>query len=566
MQLPHRPLDVPFLRRALRELPTLPYGVQAQWNQEQLLRHSLNLLPQDPGYLQLAAQLAAWSWQERPLEPVSLQNLQTLQEHVQVLPPEARVLCKVLHGRLQLPQTLLDIHPLLQEALVTDILPPALERLVTEPDHALFWVGQLLPRLLEHGGFAPALSLIERCPRLAELPQLTQRLRAEWAVDALPPEEALPLVLAVDPAVFPHWRDTARAELLLRLAHDAARTKAGELYAGLRRQLPWHVNATLAAHELLCAPLRPAPEQALGQVCILLYSWNKAEDLARTLESLARSTLGGARVLCLDNGSDDATPQVLEQARQQWAARPELPSLETLRLPVNVGAPAARNWLMALPKVRDSAFLAYLDDDIHLPEDWLPQLLGAALHRPEVSAVGCRILRHKRPHVLQAADFNLLAPALCGSGFTDFAERVHVFNNGLGRRDTGLMHYSRACVSVTGCCHLLRKAELDSHGGFDIRFSPSQFDDLERDLRVFEQGRIALYHGGLTVRHVQYSSLQQAADPARQAHIHGNKLKLEHLYDAERLTRMAARCRRLLERDFLDKSAALDELGPGPAV
>ena len=49
-------------------------------------------------------------------------------------------------------------------------------------------------------------------------------------------------------------------------------------------------------------------------------------------------------------------------------------------------APAARNWLMHLPEVREACWAAYIDDDIHLPPDWLPRLGAAAARYPEAGA------------------------------------------------------------------------------------------------------------------------------------------------------------------------------------
>ena len=41
---------------------------------------------------------------------------------------------------------------------------------------------------------------------------------------------------------------------------------------------------------------------------------------------------------------------------------------------------------------------------------------------------------------------------------------------------------------MSGCCHLLRGEALCGGAPFDVRFSPSQFDDLARDLGILVQG------------------------------------------------------------------------------
>ena len=106
----------------------------------------------------------------------------------------------------------------------------------------------------------------------------------------------------------------------------------------------------------------------------------------------------------------------------------------------------------------------------------------------------------------------------------------------MGSQDKQLSAYTRPCLSVCGCCHWLR---LDkAHGGmqfFDVRFTPSQFDDLERDMRLGLQGQQIVYTGKVRIKHVQHSSLQQAHDRKRSTHIFGNKIKLEHLFTEAQL-------------------------------
>lgn len=559
----------PFLHRAKHELPTLIYGVEGTSNQMQLVQHATALIQKAPEYIHMASQMLCWAWQQNPLDKTFLQGAASLAQQADELSPEGRVVASIMDRHLQLPDQDEDLITPLSEAAETGSLPEVYVQLINRSGHGLFWLGRIFSLLLDESMPELAAELLERNKALASLPHAAKRLQAELAMASLPPHEALPVIESVDAGVFGLWREAARASLLLQAseaetggrASSNARHTAGAIYRKMWQRMPWHVNAGLTAYDLLSPP-PPAPDlECYVQTCVLLYSWNKGHDLERTLESLANSILNGARVICLDNGSTDDTPDILARARKQWKERADLPELEIVRLPVNIGAPQARNWLLHHPGVRDSRYVAFLDDDVYLPKDWLPSLLAQAEANRNVSAVGCRIVRNKRPRVLQAADFSLLDPSLCSSGFNDFQERVFVYNNGLGARDSGLFRYTRPCISVTGCCHLLSMDSVARHGDFDIRFAPTQFDDLERDMRAFSAGHVAIYHGGLSIRHVQYSSLSQAKSPAAQSHVHGNKLKLEHKYEEQDLKRMAARCRRLLDQDFTSKALALDAMG-----
>lgn len=348
------------------------------------------------------------------------------------------------------------------------------------------------------------------------------------------------------------WLGTALAHYY-SLHHDldAARAALWPVWA----HCPCHPNMLLALHELvfpLQAALADAPPPAL-----LLYSWNKAEVLAQTLHSLKQTEIDDCPVFVLDNGSSDDTASLLRALRDQWGQ-----NLHCLRLPVNIGAPAARNWLLSLPEVRQHDNLIFLDDDLLPERGWLHSLQAVAAAHPKADTIGCRITGHEAPYLTQCADFFLLPPDGGDVSFVDIKEHMHLHCAAMGSPANVLSRYTRPCLSVSGCCHWLRRRSLDSIGGFDIRFTPSQFDDAERDLRTHLQGGQVLYTGLTSMRHVQHSSLNQAHSRARAAHIFGNKLKLEYLYDAKKVAQVRTQLEAESERDLVRKMTRLAAAQP----
>lgn len=385
---------------------------------------------------------------------------------------------------------------------------------------------------------------------------LRARLEAQWAFQFLQPDEAMPFIEALSVEIWGLWRAYAAGELLVR---SGRKGQAKGVLAGLWKTIPWHVNLTLKLYELF-APAPVAEEEATKDVAILLYSWNKAELLAETLASLAKSHIGQARIVALDNGSTDNTPEVLQEARQVFGA--DRFHIETL--PVNVGAPAARNWLLSLPEVRSCQWAAFLDDDIVLPQDWLLQLLGGTRHGEDIGAVGCRITAATPPFGLQSADYNLFPrfPDPVSPG--QLPNRVLVFDNCAGSLDTGLFTYSRPCLSVSGCCHLISMKAVEEAGGFDLRYTPSQFDDLDRDLRSALAGHPAVYVGSLAVRHVQHSSLAKSQTEKQIGHVMGNKFKLDTKYTDDELIKLGTDNKTRVWNDLRAKHDFLvDRLGSG---
>lgn len=262
------------------------------------------------------------------------------------------------------------------------------------------------------------------------------------------------------------------------------------------------------------------------EVAILLYSWNNGQLIENTLKSVATSNIGNARVFALNNGSDDSTGQVVNEA--QYIFRTEY--YKPIHLQVNVGAPAARNWLLAEPEVRKSKWAVFLDDDVELEPNWLEELLATAQSYGNPGAVGCRITSTGAPRSLQSADYHLFPPGNGTSQIEGLTERIMVFDSCRNGFDYGQFSYTRPAMHVSGCCHMLNMEAIRQCGDFDVRFNPTQFDDLERDLRAALGGFEHVYAGQLRIGHIQHSSLAKASNVRSMAQVFGNKIKLESKY------------------------------------
>lgn len=355
-------------------------------------------------------------------------------------------------------------------------------------------------------------------------------------------------------AFFPDGSPGLRAECLLRLGREA---EAVDVLAASVARAPWRGSEVLRLSDLVSGAARevsPVP----GSVAVLLYTWNKASELDETLASLAASDIfgagRGARLWVLDNGSSDATPQVLAGWQERLGT-----ALSVLRLPVNIGAPAARNWLLSLPEVRGHDFLVFLDDDVALPADWLGRLGAAAVRFPEASVWGCRVVDEANPLVVQSVDYTPQA----ASQDIDGGHPMSLPTLHQNQPDLGQFAYMRPCVSVTGCCHLLRTADIGRTGGFDIRFSPTQYDDLERDLRVFLGGGHAVYQGHLVVGHKRSSGQLAERSAAEIGNATANTHKLLTKHPAAELARLCLGGEELLERDMKRRLDQLREMLSG---
>lgn len=303
---------------------------------------------------------------------------------------------------------------------------------------------------------------------------------------------------------------------------------------------PWHTNLILRRDDVRRG-LHEAGELPEGKGLVLLYTWNKAAELDLTLSSLAASQLGDTNIIVLDNGSSDATPEVIQGWQDRLGSR-----IQAVRLPCNIGAPAARNWLLNLPETRACDWLIFLDDDATVPPQWLRHFAKAMAQWPKHYTFGCRVVDYSVPVSVQSVDLHLDAggPAGTSAGGEHGQEPAHVRRfsvSGIHHQilDFGSFSYARPCVSATGCCHLFRREALYAPDGgelraaFDLRYSPSQYDDLEHDIRQALAGNLVIYQGHLQVRHMKRTGRAALADSVHMMSSWANLFKLQTRYTHE---------------------------------
>ncbi|MDR2744722.1 MAG: glycosyltransferase [Desulfovibrio sp.] len=290
--------------------------------------------------------------------------------------------------------------------------------------------------------------------------------------------------------------------------------------------------------EALLSPTAPRPELlARHKTAICLYSWNKGPVLWQTLRALARTDTGNSPIFVLLNGCTDDSLSRVQALRELFPGR----TYKIISLPINIGAPAARNWLIHLPQVQACDHVAFMDDDVVMPGDWLIRYLTEMEKDPQNAVVGCKVVfppDHAEAPVLQSLYYSVRTAR---AGLL----RLGTGTPGEDARDTGLYTFTRPCLHVMGCLHLLRMSALREIGDFDIGFSPSQLDDVEHDLRTALMGRKIIYCGQVTCEHHQKSGAALARNLiAAQAAIgpvvgHDVKLMFKHLPNLKRLAELA---------------------------
>ena len=105
----------------------------------------------------------------------------------------------------------------------------------------------------------------------------------------------------------------------------------------------------------------------MPKVTILVAAYNAAPFLPKCLDSLLAQTLEDIQVVCIDDGSTDDTPDVL----QRYAAADR--RIEVIALPENHGQAYARNQGLLTAK---GDYVCFLDSDDWLSADALQRAVG----------------------------------------------------------------------------------------------------------------------------------------------------------------------------------------------
>ncbi|WP_320174789.1 glycosyltransferase [Maridesulfovibrio sp.] len=508
-----------FLSAVKNSIPLWVMGTEELSHQTGLINVFQHLSAGHPIFEEVSAELSLLAWQQNPLNR------------------SAAVRCMGLNET-SCPNSLLGILQTLIKTPVSEIPLQDLENLFQAGDHALIirhlfpllrgsdgisWLTHSWDTLLRMGNAELPQTALDLVNWSDELTQLKQRLKAQYNFLYSSTDETLQALNELDHDIWSLWQDYIRSELLLRTGQTQEGT---ELLAELWKNNFWNLNWGQKLHGLL-NPIDTSNALANSEeVAILLYSWNNGQLIENTLKNVAASNIGNARIFALNNGSDDSTGQVVNDA--QYIFRKD--RYKPIHLQVNVGAPAARNWLLAEPEVRKAKWAVFLDDDVELEPNWLEELLATAHSYGNPGAVGCRITSTGTPRSLQSADYHLFPPGNGTSQIEGLTERIMVFDSCRNGFDYGQFSYTRPATHVSGCCHMLNMEAIHKCGDFDVRFNPTQFDDLERDLRAALGGYEHVYAGQLRIGHIQHSSLAKASNVRSMAQVFGNKIKLESKY------------------------------------
>ena len=240
--------------------------------------------------------------------------------------------------------------------------------------------------------------------------------------------------------------------------------------------------------------LAPAP-----RVSLLLPTYNAATILDHVLERLAaNTTYPDVEVIAVDDGSTDGSGDIL----RRWAGSGRFPAFRVIEKP-NGGAIETLNTAL---DAATGEVVVQLDADASVETPgWLERMLSLLRSDDRVGAVTVKVVMDSGK--IHACGVDLVGEA----GFRDRPARLlepvgsRTWHFRVERVPEGRApEVEDALAEVdagVGCCLMYRRSDAVAVGGYDVRYSPVWFDDLDLCLGIRRLGRKVLYLPDVRVIH-----------------------------------------------------------------
>ncbi|HVH25116.1 MAG TPA: glycosyltransferase [Vicinamibacterales bacterium] len=278
------------------------------------------------------------------------------------------------------------------------------------------------------------------------------------------------------------WLDAFK--LLTRVMAGPAQPQSPSLTgrASLRRQTRASLANFLKSHS------EPSfMSTAIPDVSIVVVAWNHADLTLGCLQALEREEEASGvstEVVIVDNASTDETSQLLSRVRGATVVRNSTNLGFTMAL--NIGARAARG-----------EFLLFVNNDAAVIAGTLRRLLETARRSSAIGAVGGKLIYPDGR--LQEAGSIIWADGSCES-------------YGRGQDpDAPEYNFERPVDFCSAALLLTRRSLFNQLHGFDERYRPAYYDDVDYCVRVWESGHSVVYQPRAAATHCEFGSTSPEA-------------------------------------------------------
>jgi GT2 family glycosyltransferase/glycosyltransferase involved in cell wall biosynthesis/Flp pilus assembly protein TadD len=218
--------------------------------------------------------------------------------------------------------------------------------------------------------------------------------------------------------------------------------------------------------------------ESRSMTSIVIPVFNQVNYTMQCVDRIRSSTMTPYELIIINNGSTDGTKEYLDSLQSA--------GIKIQHLAENTGFVNACN---QGAKLASGEYLVFLNNDT-LPEDgWLEALITAAEQIPNVGAVGAKLLYPDG--VLQEAGSIVFSDSTPWNyGKRDDAEKPQY-------------NYIREAPYCSAACLLIRRKLFEQIGGFDKRYSPAYWEDVDLAFEVRKRGLKVMYQPAARVVHFE---------------------------------------------------------------
>ena len=307
-----------------------------------------------------------------------------------------------------------------------------------------------------------------------------------------------------NPDLFDH-HDFITCSAIVRITPQMIADLRGDDWAeqvtrrAIARGSPVHLPAVL--HHRLARPEpvvpekpRPAILDAAPRVSVIVPTRNRQPLLQECVEGIRRTAYSDVQLVVVDNDSDDREALLyLEELRDRGAV--------VLKAPGDFNFSALNN---AAVEHADGELLCFLNNDIEIIDpDWLSLLVRQAI-RPELGAVGARLLYPDGSLQHAGVVIGVGGGAAHAHRFQTDSEAGYFLRDRLPQQVT----------AVTAACLVVARDKFRAVGGFNEKDFPVAFNDVDLCLKLNSQGWQSFFEPRAVLVH--HESKSRGSDSAKE--------------------------------------------------
>lgn len=254
------------------------------------------------------------------------------------------------------------------------------------------------------------------------------------------------------------------------------------IFAGTKYQAMFDevlTNEEQAPHPIPNGFAECFPEYATPVVSIVVLTLNGLRHTRECFRSIAAHTRVPYEVIVVDNASTDGTWEYLQSLQNVKLVRNE--TSRGFGPACNQGAERARG-----------KYVLFLNNDTVVLPGWLTRLTDTMEEHPECGGVGAKLL-HMDGTLQEAGGIIWRDGSTAGYGRGEDPS-------------SSAYNFLREVDYCSAACLLVRKDAWDAIGGFDPRYAPAYYEDVDLCMKLRKAGYTVLCQPTSEVRHHEYGS------------------------------------------------------------